>query len=452
MAWVEILPRYRELFRRRGWNSATSFLDWSGILVNLHRQRQVEWVKLDDNAEQGRFFLKKQHAVSWRERSRNAWHGFGWSATAVREARLLQSLRRAGIGCPDVVAFGEENRRAFLLLQDESGMTELRTILQDLVSTADRQRLACALGRELARIHDAGFDHPDLFAKHILVAGHEDAFRISVLDWQRSRRRPRVSWRLRCRDLAALDATLHDALASDGLRLRCLRAYRRALNAPGNAPPLCRLARHVRRAAVALKQRRNIREIGQLPIPPAQQQFVPACAGRLLVVRSYFEELGQQLPPWLTNLCGIGFQSCPSKPDRIGILSHKLVASGENHGWQLPLLAHTLFRLHRFGVAAPRLLAVARSPSHVSLITTAPAIISWHEAFAQASIRSRLELMRQARSIIRQVGVAGYRLPVDDAWPDRLRIDEATGTVIFARVEPLEDAHESRKRERRAAA
>ena len=58
------------------------------------------------------FFLKKQRAVTWRERWRNAWHGFGWCATAVREAAILQALRGAGIGCPDVVALGEDGRQS----------------------------------------------------------------------------------------------------------------------------------------------------------------------------------------------------------------------------------------------------------------------------------------------------------------------------------------------------
>src|SRR6266849_1116136 len=107
---------------------------------------------------------------------------------------MLQALRAAGIGCPEVVALGEDGRHAFVLTRDESAMTELRSLVPSLTCDEQRQQLAVTLGRELARMHDAGFDHPDLFAKHIL-ATHDDAgFHFCILDWQRGRHRPSVSW------------------------------------------------------------------------------------------------------------------------------------------------------------------------------------------------------------------------------------------------------------------
>src|SRR5260370_28880528 len=195
MAWCEALPRYASLFRRNGWDSASSFLSWTGILVNRHRNRQVDQVPFEPEApataaaclagaagSDVRFFLKKEYAVCWRERFRNAWDGFGWCSSAVREAAILQALHDAGIGCPAVVALGQDRRRAFVLMCDESAMTELRAFLPTLSSDEEWHCLADALGRELARMHDAGFDHPDLFAKHILVAPPAATFRFSILD------------------------------------------------------------------------------------------------------------------------------------------------------------------------------------------------------------------------------------------------------------------------------
>src|ERR1019366_1739613 len=133
MAWVEILPGFESLFRKAGRESAPSFLDWTGILVNKHRHREVEQVLLESpgigvpHPGACSFFLKKEHAVSWHDRLRNAWHGFGWCSTAVREAALLQALHAAGIGCPEVAALGEAGRHAFVLLRDHADMTELRT-------------------------------------------------------------------------------------------------------------------------------------------------------------------------------------------------------------------------------------------------------------------------------------------------------------------------------------
>ena len=65
-------------------------------------------------------------------------------------------------------------------------------------------------------------------------------------------------------------------------------------------------------------------------------------------------------------------------------------------------------------------------------------------------MRVRLDLMRQARRIVRQVGDAGYRLPPGDIWPQRFRIDPATQTVIFANVEPLHETTGIDRRKRQA--
>src|SRR5262249_10115353 len=157
-----------------------------------------------------------------------------------------------------------------------------------------------------------------------------DSQGVCILDWQRSRHRRAVSWRLRCRDLAVLDATLHEALASDPLRLRCLRAYVRAT---ASSPPLARLALRIPVCSLRLREVNNIRETGQLAVPAGDQQFVQLMGGDLLVVRSYYEQHG-------AAGCGL------PKPRR---------HAGAKRIEDIPELAHTLFRLARFGVPAPRL-------------------------------------------------------------------------------------------------
>ena len=480
MAWVEILPGFEKLFRDRGWESAAPFLAWRGILINRHRDRQVEEVAVgpepdaqarDDGASlacasgsETRFYLKKERAVSWRERFHNAWDGFGWCATAVREAVLLQALRTADVGCPEVAAFGEAGCEAFVLLREAAGMTELRAFLPTLNSDEERHRLADALGRELARMHDTGFVHPDLFAKHILAGRAGNTFRFCILDWQRGQRRRRVPWQVRCRDLAVLDATLMDVLASDRLRLRCRRAYCAAqADRPASAdliregeapaepasparqeprpappppdtgyvrPPLRRLARRIRRQAEQLRGRRHIREIGQLPVPARDQQLVPVQEGRLLIVRSFYDRLGEQLPDWLAAL------SEPEAQAR-GLTLTLAQSSGADGTWEMPPLAHTLFRLQRFGVPAPRLLAVGCSASRVFLLAEPIASIPFEEAFAKAAGARRRQILEQAGRLVRQIHEAGYYLPRGNDWARRLGVARASGDVVLARVEPL---------------
>jgi tRNA A-37 threonylcarbamoyl transferase component Bud32 len=459
MAWVEILPPFESLFRRCGMESAASFLGWNGILVNHHRHRQVEQVVLSEPYQPGaqatgqtehetsslalragRFFLKKEHAVSWRDRFHNAWAGFGWCSTAVREGAMLQALRRAGMPCPEVVALGEDGKHAFVLLREEAGLTDLRNVLQEMRSASERSRLAVALGRELARLHDAGFDHPDLFAKHILAGPRAESFRFCILDWQRSRRRRHVSWHLRSRDLAVLDATLLDVLASDRLRLRCLRAYWQAAR-QADKPPLGRLARQIRSAAERLCGRRRIRDVGQAPTPAGDQAFVPLRDRNLLVVRSFAERLSVRWPDaWM--------EMTENTAHVWDLLSAFACAAGSEtvwlHSWPdaaldgpIPRLAHTLFRLQRFGVPAPRLLAVGGSGTHTHLLAESAKTVPFAEAFAKAPFAERCRWLQDAGAIVRRIHEAGYHLPPGDSWQRRLGVADPTGAVMLVNVESL---------------
>jgi tRNA A-37 threonylcarbamoyl transferase component Bud32 len=435
MAWAEILPPFESLFRRCGMESAASFLGWTGILVNHHRHRQVEQVALSERG----FFLKKEHAVSWRDRFRNAWAGFGWCSTAVREGAMLQALRRAGMPCPEVAALGEDGKRAFVLLREEAGLVDLRMLLQNLNPELERCQLAVAMGRELARLHDGGFDQPDLFAKHILAGPAAGAFRFCILDWQRSRRRREVSWALRCRDLAVLDATLLDVLGSNRLRLRCLRAYWQTAR-QADKPPLGRLARQIRSEAERLRTKRRIRDVSQLPTPAGDQAFVPLRGGTLLVVRSFAERLGARWPDaWMkmTEDAAHVWDLLSAFAGADGSETARLQSWPDTAERHIPRLAHTLFRLQRFGVPAPRLLAVGSSGAHVHLLAESPRTIPFAEALAKASFATRCRWMQDAGTIVRRIHEAGYHLPPGDSWQRRLGVAPATGAVMLVNVEPL---------------
>jgi tRNA A-37 threonylcarbamoyl transferase component Bud32 len=457
MAWVEILPLFESLFRRHGMESAASFLGWTGILVNHHRHRQVEQVSLGEPSRvSGRFdapsdcvpqtgssrstarqfFLKKQSAVTWRERFRNAWAGFGWCSTAVREGATLQALRRAGVACPEVAALGEDGKHAFVLLREEAGLSDLRALLQELGCETERCRLAAALGRELARLHDAGFDHPDLFAKHILAGPADGTFRFCILDWQRSRYRRQVSWRIRGRDLAVLDATLLELLASDRLRLRCLRSYWRATHSP-DKPPLGRLARQIRVQAERLRGKRRIRDVGQMPTPAGDQAFVPLRGGEVLIVRSFAERLQARWPEFWVSMTEDAAHVWDLLSAFACAAGSKIVrlqtGTGAATDGPMPALAHMLFRLQRYGVLAPRLLAVGGGHA---LLESRPAI-PFAEAFAKASLAGRRRLLQRAGAMVRRIHEAGYHLPPGNRWKRRLGVAPATEEVLLMNVEPM---------------
>ncbi|HMP16335.1 MAG TPA: lipopolysaccharide kinase InaA family protein, partial [Gemmatales bacterium] len=55
--------------------------------------------------------------------------------------------------------------------------------------------------------HQAGFTHPDLYAKHVFF--HRPTLQVMFVDYQRTRIVKHLSLQHRCRELARLDATLH---------------------------------------------------------------------------------------------------------------------------------------------------------------------------------------------------------------------------------------------------
>src|SRR5207249_331217 len=100
-------------------------------------------------------------------------------------------------------------------------------------------------------------------------------------------------------------------------------------------------------------------------------------------------------------------------------------------------LAHTLFRLQRFGARAPRLLAVGSSSARVFALTESTATIPFEQAFAKATLRRQRKMLEEAGQLIRQVHEAGYVLPTGDAWARRLGVTTHGGAVVLAHVEPL---------------
>lgn len=98
--------------------------------------------------------------------------------------------------------------------------------LADLVkeppgSLERRRAIARAVGRAIARLHDAGLTFPSLFAKHVVI---DDDHAVGFLDLADAQpHTPRLTHR--ARDLGALGSTLPRWPVSRGLRLVALRAY-----------------------------------------------------------------------------------------------------------------------------------------------------------------------------------------------------------------------------------
>jgi heptose I phosphotransferase len=368
--FVEIAPGYRSFFRQIGVTEAAHFLDLPGPtphIVSGHPDRNVARVTIQEGEKVWVAYLKREHRVRWRTRLGNALAGFGFLSRSLREARTLQMLQREGLPGPEWLAAGEDGvGRAFLLVREIEG-SELRTALCGEPSRT-RRRIARKLGATLARLHTAGFRHQDLYANHVFI--HLPQATVHLLDWQRARLRHTLSWQDRERDLAALHATVDDALATAEERLICLRAYWRACS-----PLFISWPAAVRRVEAHARQLRTRRHISEKRHPPAQPQAWICLEGEALCVTPVLQErYGHEALDCLRSHAdqfAADHSLIRRWPTLTGSTRTLLVRRNEhprktwtrsrrNSGSPEHRQASLLLRLERHGIAAPQVLALSR--------------------------------------------------------------------------------------------
>jgi heptose I phosphotransferase len=423
---LEVSPRYRSFFRQRGLLDAEHFLKLPGEtphIVSGHPDRHVVRIPFGAGPRRWIAFLKREHRVTWRTRLGNALAGFGFLSRSLREARTLQALQREDIPGPEWLAAGEDGAgRAFLLVREAPG-TELRAVLRDERNPVRRRRIARNLGTTLARMHAAGFRHPDLYANHLFIDRADNS--IHVLDWQRARLRRALTWKERRRDLAALHATVDEVLATPQERLLCLRAYWRA------GP--CRVAwaiavRGIERQARRLLARRHIREKRQ---PPVQPQAWIGLDGEALCVSPIMQQrCGERIPDYLrlhSQYPGCTDALVRRWPASPGADRTLLVQRREQRSfaelWRRSSVspehrqAALLLRLQRHGIPAPQVLALGQRRDgggrRESLLLTEPLSDTCSlEAWLACQTRRRATLAGQERrwSVLRQTGALLHRL------------------------------------------
>lgn len=460
MASVLAEPEYRELLREQGLTTCAAVTALPAVVIGCHPDRHVARVLVGAGAAAVPAFLKHERRVSWTDRLKNWWAGFGFVSKSVREARSLRALRAAGVGCPEVMACGEEERGgAFLLVRAAEDFVELRAFVRDFLPRAARRQFARSLGRELARIHAAGFDQPDLYSKHVLV--HPETNAVVFLDWQRSRR-GRLSPARRCRDLAALDATLGEEWVGPLERLLCLRAYLRASETARRAWPA--FAQRIRSCSHRLQGRRRLRELRQEPLPTGAQDLVPLEGGGVYASPSVLA--GRTPPREVLGYAGMPHDAArhlerrivPLPNGRRGVLVRRRVS--RPHGWlaawlrgRAPLSperqqADALFRLQRYGVTAPRLLAYGQRSGPpwrqeslllIELPVSAVGLAEWLARNEAPAARRRV--LAETWQLLRRMHAAGYFLGPLGQGGELLLVDSGAGEeprVMLGTVEYLE--------------
>jgi tRNA A-37 threonylcarbamoyl transferase component Bud32 len=438
MAFVITNPGYRDFLDRQGLGTSDDFLCLQGVVIGGHPDRHVVRVELGAGPDAVSAFLKREHRVPWKERIANLLGGFGFVSKSVREARMLDSASRAGVGCAEWIAAGEDaHGRAFLLVRALTGAVELRVYLDRLSSQpAARRRFLRTLGEAIARLHTAGFGHPDLYSKHVLVQPGSET--VHFIDWQRSYRTQSLGGRQRCRNLAALHATLADNLASLRDRLACLRSYLQSVQLPATVRSRSfhlqwkTAVQTIMKQANRLMARRRILDLRHQPSMSANQQLVWLDGEGMCVTPDHLAIQHGLVPDYLSVSPTLGAVTIEDGSRGLLLrrqsrhplarfrawLGRKRLTSSELEA------AAIAFRLERFGLSSPRLLAVGQRHSFPwttdsFLLTELPAkatsLLEWLEAStarpnSAAQRKQRWQVLRDAGKALRMINDAGYEV------------------------------------------
>jgi tRNA A-37 threonylcarbamoyl transferase component Bud32 len=208
----------------------------------------------------GRVFVRQYlHGGALRRVTGDRYRG---DARFLAELRALDEAARAGVPVPEALGFvsrpaGLSTRRGWLLAREVAGAADALAFLASRPGAARRRGVLESAGRAMRRLHDAGFEHPDLHLKNLLVTERGD---VLVLDLDAARRRDALTHEQRLAGLFRFDRYAAKQAAagrsvSRADRMRVLRAY------AGDDWPrrdevrelARRLARHIRRHARAAR-------------------------------------------------------------------------------------------------------------------------------------------------------------------------------------------------------
>jgi UDP-glucose:(heptosyl)LPS alpha-1,3-glucosyltransferase len=168
----------------------------------------------------------------------------------------LSALRLMALGIPTLepVAWGERVRRlgldqeSFFMSTEIDGAERLESFLPKRYrppltepEIGEKRALIRQLASLAAGLHEARVHHRDLYLGHIFI--REDpprGFQLFLIDLHRVEQRPRLSWRWRIKDLAALNFTAEGMPLTRMDRLRFYKQYRRTARLDGREKAVIR--------------------------------------------------------------------------------------------------------------------------------------------------------------------------------------------------------------------
>ena len=201
--------------------------------LTTHPARRA--VRIPGDAQRDAIFLKALLAVHPKDRLRSVL-SFGRAPTpAMREWLMLHAFAGHGIATPVPLGIAEHRpwgvpaASLLLLAPLPRRARRLDLFLDRRIRRNDPETWAC-IASVLAKVHRAGLQHGDLYAKHVFLECLEavlpDVYlEAHLVDLQRAREYRRMTPARRARDLAALRATVPHAVLAPVAWRRVLRQY-----------------------------------------------------------------------------------------------------------------------------------------------------------------------------------------------------------------------------------
>ncbi len=208
------------------------------------RQRLVLALNTSNGVQ--KCYLKRFVQPPLRQQFKNLLAGF--ATTAEVEFHWIRKLTRLGIAAPQVVACGSRRNgfrevASLLLTAGLHGESLEKWMPRQgaSLSRSMKRSLSESLAALVARLHNAGLVHRDLYTSHIFfdVKGEND-INLSLLDLHRVVRPRWRRWRWIVKDLAALNYSTSFSVATNADRVRWLKLYLNERSVSANQGALIR--------------------------------------------------------------------------------------------------------------------------------------------------------------------------------------------------------------------
>ncbi len=228
-AYADLLRGMRLDSSEALWQYADSGTD--ACLIKKIRERDVIRLKIPDGNGWRYFFIKRHH-TEYAGRK----HSPRFLSEGRKEFFHICRFRKHGLATVDPVAAGEcSGGRSFIVTEDFSPFVSLENLLahnagfqERMRNPEERKTLLAEIARYARKMHNAGLNHCDFNADHVLIHYDEKSDKpgVAVYDLQRIRQRKHFRFRWVIKSLAELGFSLPDEFFTHADRNALLLHYR----------------------------------------------------------------------------------------------------------------------------------------------------------------------------------------------------------------------------------